>query len=170
MRRSRFAARLCLCFFLLLAGCQAGAYSGEPGIEGYVVGKEEGRILVVSAVPEKIPTSSDGSGEYYEAIWFSRAPARANVGDKVKVWYEIVMTSYPGQSEAVRVVVQRSAKPAGADLSEADAIRTALERHEGVGVPIVKRIGYDADADVWSLLLKTGEDEQKIRIADRPVR
>jgi len=131
------------------AGCQVRgsaqdqAVESAPGIEGYVVRQEAGGILVVA--PDR------------EAIWFDSAPSKARVGQKVQVWYGESRESYPAQATAERVTIVLSSKPAGADLSEADAVRAALVGYEAAMAPAVQRAEYDASSDTWSVRIQ-GDD------------
>jgi hypothetical protein len=99
----------------------------QPGFVGYVVKKEDGRILVVN------PTSHDnsangGMSDYYRAAWFSNAPAEVEVGQQVEVWAKDgkLNASYPAQGETEHLIVKPGLQPEGAVLSEAEAIHQAL--------------------------------------------
>lgn len=140
---------------------------GEPGIIGYVVKKEGRQILVVNPVPQDF-SSTGGVKEFYDAIWFSHSPRNVQIGQKVKVWFDFVATSYPGQSSAKRVLVLPSPKPDGANLSQAEAIRYALKT-EGINnksVPVIKTVNYNEQIDVWNIHIKQGEDELNIQVED----
>jgi hypothetical protein len=140
----------------------------DPGMEGYVVKKENGRILVVASKPKDF-SSTGGLAEFYNAIWFSNAPEKVKVGDKVKVWFDIVAESYPGQSQAEKVQILPETKPKNADLSEAEAVRKALvtDAINQQGVPAVKSVKYDEKLDSWDVLINQGEEETNVRIADK---
>lgn len=178
MKRLMSFLLLPLCF-LLLASCgtkdsgdgdqAVNGSGGEPGIEGYVMKKEDGRMLVVSSVPKDF-SSTGGMKEFYNAIWFSKAPGKVEIGDKVQVWFDIVAESYPGQSEALKVEIIPSKHPRGADLNEAEVIRLALkdERIDPLWVSAIKSIEYNAKSDVWNVVIKQNEEEDlKIQIEDK---
>lgn len=55
----------------------------EPGMTGYVVKKEGGRILVVDSNPQDF-SSTGGVEEFYNAIWFSKTPMSIEVGLQVR--------------------------------------------------------------------------------------
>lgn len=144
-----------------------GPSDGEPGIEGYIVKKEGSRILVVDSEPQDF-SSTGGLKEFYNAIWFSNAPENVEIGEKVQVWFDVVMESYPGQSEAKKVLVLPNVKPEGADLSEAEAIREALTSPQinTNEVTVIKAAKYDAKSDVWDIHLKQGEEEFHVQVDD----
>ncbi len=140
------------------AGCQAQgsvedpAVGPDPDIEGYVVKRETGRMLVVA--PDR------------EAIWFTSVPAKARVGQMVQVWYSVSEESYPARAKADRVTIVLSPKPSGADLSAADAVREALVAYESVMAPAVQRVDYDAAADIWDVRVQVedgGEDVKQVK-------
>lgn len=150
---------------LWLVGCTTHK---DPGIEGYVVKKEDGRILVVASMPKDF-SSIGGLSEFYNAIWFSSAPRKVKAGDHVQVWFDVVAESYPGQSAVEKVEILPGTKPKNADLTEAEAIRKALDtdtinQHE---VPAIKSAKYDEISDSWEVLIKQGEAETKVRISDK---
>ncbi|MCD4839223.1 YobA family protein [Neobacillus sedimentimangrovi] len=153
---------LLLC--LWLTGCTTHS---KPGIEGYVVKKESGRILVVASKSEDF-SSTGGLKEFYPAIWFSHASNKADIGDKVQIWFDVVMESYPGQAEAEKVLVLPSKKPKDADLTESDAIRKALASKEFIlsNVPAVKSVTYQSKTDHWEITIHSGESEVMVQIKD----
>lgn len=150
---------------LWLIGCTTHK---EPGIEGYVVKKGDGRILVVASAPKDF-SSTGGLAEFYNAIWFSNAPGKVKVGDKVQVWFDVVAESYPGQSEAEKVEILPEKKPKNADLTEAEAIRKALapERISQYEVPAIKSVNYNEAADIWEVLVKQGDNDATVVINDK---
>jgi Protein of unknown function (DUF3221) len=140
----------------------------DPGMEGYVVKIENGRILVVASKPKDF-SSTGGLAEFYNAIWFSNAPEKVKVGDKVQVWFDVVAESYPGQSEAEKVEILAEKKPRNANLTKAEVIRKALapeqiNKHE---IPAIKSILYNQKADIWEVLVKQGDTEVNIVIKDK---
>jgi hypothetical protein len=129
--------------------------SEEPGIIGYVMNEENTGILVVSQVVQDF-SATGGVEEFYNAIWFSNAPQDVEIGDKVKVWYDEVLESYPGQSEAKHVEVISSQKPNGANLTESEALYKTLTSKEvnRTEVAVVKFIEYNKQTDKWNIVLK----------------
>jgi hypothetical protein len=152
----------------------AGVLSGdpvnaEPTIIGYVMNKQNERILVVN--PDAVDFSSTGGiDEYYDAVWLSNAPENINVGEKVKVWFSDVMDSYPAQSSIESIEVIPSQRPDGAALTEAEALYEALASAE-INTDIflvVISIEYDRESNKWSIKLKEphGDDIYSIIVQD----
>lgn len=136
-------------FILLLSLSISGCNSNESNVnvtEGYIVKKKDKNILVVN-----------------DAIWFSNAPADVQVGQKVQVWYDFVAESYPGQSSAKKVVILESNKPDNANLTEADAIRKALDQVAEHVIPLIKSINYNEKADEWNIQI----NETTIQVDDK---
>jgi hypothetical protein len=170
--------RLC-CFILLLTlalslfGCNAvndkndekKAPDVEAGIIGYVMDKQNEGILVVSHEAQDF-SSTGGVEAYYNAIWFSNAPKDIRVGDQVKVWYDFVRESYPGQSEIKHIEVVSSSKADGADLTESEALSEALTSPQikSNGLYAVKSIAYDKQADIWNIEIKEIGEENSYHI------
>jgi|GEM_PF-933777 len=127
----------------------------EPGIIGYVMKKEDGRILVVDSSPKDF-SDSGGVAEFYDAIWFSGAPEDIEVGEKVKVWFGEVRESYPAQSSAKRIEVVTGVRPEGAMLTEAEAIAKALSSVENKEdfLVAVKSVEFDTEKGEWNIQLK----------------
>ncbi len=154
------------------SGCSTGDVQQPPdgtaGIEGYVTAVEGGRILVVSSEAQDF-SSTGGVDEFYNAIWFSNAPDSIKAGDFVKVWFDAVAESYPGQSEAIHVEVVQGQKPEGASLSQSEALNKALRIHDQ-GVYAVLSISYNQETDKWNIRLKDvmvmDEKEYDIDIED----
>lgn len=141
----------------------------EPGMIGYAMAFEQGRILVIDPIAKDF-SSTGGVDEFYNAIWFSNIPEDIKTGDKVKVWFDMVAESYPGQSAAIYLEVIPSTKPDGADLNESDAINKALlsEKIDSIWATVVKSIEYKHETDVWKIELKEilGDKIYNIEIKD----
>lgn len=138
-----------------------------PGIEGYVVGKEAGRILVVDSTPKDF-SSTGGLSEFYNAIWFSNVEESIEIGDKVQVWYDIVAESYPGQAEAIKTAIIETQKTDDSDLTEAQAIQRALLSDEisSQNISVILSTAYDAANDKWTVNIKQDEKSYKINVLD----
>ncbi|MFC5405441.1 DUF3221 domain-containing protein [Cohnella soli] len=134
---------------------------------GYVVKKEDGRILVVS--PAERNFGSGGAQHYHEAIWFAKAPDDIQIGQRVDVMPAgAIAESYPAQGVAASVsVLKATTTPEGAKLTEAEAIHRALvdERAEKYEVPAVKQVGYDGEKKQWIVELTQSGNEQSINVA-----
>ncbi|MFB9278013.1 YobA family protein [Cohnella cellulosilytica] len=152
--------------------------SGEPSensdfaYEGYIVNLEDGRILVTDTV-ERDFSDNGGARHFYGAVWFSNAGSGLEIGQRVQVWVdEGIAESYPGQGKASRVEVIEAPKPDGAELTEAEAIRKALEASEPAGMfpPAVKEVEYEGDAGQWKIELAQNGEAQTVvvEVADKP--
>lgn len=162
----------------MLFGCSSEISKVDPpteptikdeaiGIKGYIVDQEDGSILVVSS-EAKDYSGSGGNNEFYNAIWFTNAPKDVEIGQKVQVRYNFVKESYPGQSKAEHVSVLSVPKPDQAYLTEAQAIRTALQDREvdQPSVPVVKAVSYNEQTDYWSIIIKQGDSDLHIQVKD----
>ncbi|OXS62786.1 hypothetical protein B1A99_02755 [Cohnella sp. CIP 111063] len=153
-------------FVVLLSACGestgasndgAGQSSEEPEFvyTGYIVDRKGDGILVTGSV--KTNTSDDGgANHYYEATWFSNAGTEHGIGERVRVWPDgPIAESYPGQGKAGRVEAFAAQQPDGANLTEAEAIRKALEAPDAGGMfpPAVKEAEYKANTGHWRIEL-----------------
>lgn len=170
---------LILGVFFFITGCDNQVENGssentqtssEPGIEGYVVSKENGRILVVDPKPQDF-SKTGGISEFYNAISFSNAPEEIEVGEKVQVWFDVVAESYPGQAKAEKIAVVPTKKSAGALLTEAEAIQKALTSEnldvQELGVLVIRAVDYDEASSQWTVDIKKGEDDFTITVIDK---
>ncbi|MFC4596916.1 YobA family protein [Cohnella hongkongensis] len=166
MRRSLIAwTALLLALVSLLAACGerradadpdpggSGQPSDDPAmaITGYIVETKGTGILVTGSVRKDF-SANGGASHYFDAVWFSDAGSGLEIGQKVRVWSTgEIAESYPGQGKAKRVEVLEPAKPDGAGMTEAEAIRRALEAAEvdEVMAPSVQAAEYDAANGVW---------------------
>ncbi|MPW27231.1 DUF3221 domain-containing protein [Alkalibaculum sp. M08DMB] len=141
---------LILLLLLSLSGCK-----GDPGMIGYVIQRENDRILVVDTIAQDF-SETGGLDEFYNAIWFANAPEDVNIGDKVKVWFDIVAESYPGQSTVKYIEVVNFEKPSGANLSETEALHKVLTSDENNinQLVAVSSIEYNRDTGKWKIILK----------------
>ena len=158
-----------LLLVVLLTGCSVDDVPGtDAGITGYVMKIDEGRILVVEPEAQNF-SSTGGIDEFYNAIWFSNAPQDIAIGDKVKVWFDIVLDSYPGQSDVEHLELVPSPKPDGANLHESEALNRALTSVDlNDVVTVVKSIAYHAETRQWVIELKEcwGDETHTIEIDD----
>lgn len=152
-----FSLLVVVSLVISLLGCSANdstVVKDDPGLVGYVMSKEGDRILVVSDKAQDF-SSTGGIDEFYDAISFSKAPKDIKIGDKVKVWFDVVAESYPGQSEVKSIELIASQKTNGSDLSESEALNKALTSKEVENkVAAVKSIEYNAQQDKWNIKIK----------------
>jgi hypothetical protein len=148
-----------------------------PGMTGYVMAREDDSILVVESVPQDF-SATGGIQEFYSAARFSNAPRDVELGMKVNIWYAMMLDSYPGFSAVEHIEVIPSPKPAGAVLTESEALNRVLisqffltartEDDSGFlanKVMAVKSIGYNAETGSWSISLRdvmAGQESQDV--------
>lgn len=149
-----------LMLMVLLIGCNS---ISEPlnsqSMTGYVMDREGERILVVDDEAQDF-SSTGGVSEFYNAIWFSKAPSEIKEGDFVKVWFDMVAESYPGQSEAIKVEVVEQEKPKGANLTKSEALHKLLTSDEfKKDLYGVSSIEYNEKEDTWNIALKNLLDD-----------
>ena len=100
-----------ICFLIFLVGCGQGAGNVNWNFHGTVVAKEDGRILVIDGVEAKeIEASSleEMLEAGHPAAWFAvekKVYEKVLLGDSVNILYEIMLESYPGQAEALKIEV-----------------------------------------------------------------
>lgn len=172
-------SRLALTFVIgiSLLGCsnekdEVPAVTAEkPGIEGYVVKTEKNKILVVSS-ESKDYSSTGGVKEFYDAIWFSNVSQDVEIGQKVQVWFKTIEESYPGKSQANKILILPSKKPEGANLSDTEVIKQFLtaksDNVKGFFAPIIKAVVYNPQSDNWNIHLQDadGKSELKFQVDD----
>ena len=137
-----------------------------PGMTGYVMAKEDDSILVVESVPQDF-SATGGTQEFYSAARFSSAPRDVELGMKVNIWYAMMLDSYPGFSAVEHIEVLPSSRPAGAVLTETEALKRVLtsqffltartEDDSGFlanKVMAVKSLDYHAETGSWSISLR----------------
>ncbi|MDA3130864.1 YobA family protein [Aliibacillus thermotolerans] len=137
--------------------------SVDSMMTGYVMEKEDNRILVVDSEAQDF-NETGGSDEFYNAIWFSNVPEEVELGDKVRVWFDITLESYPGQSEANNIEIIPSETPEGASLTESEALQRALVTHETEGVFAVTVIEFDQESSTWHIELKNTMNENVVEM------
>ncbi|MBM7703556.1 YobA family protein [Metabacillus iocasae] len=144
--------KLILLLFVYLSGC-----SGPATLEGYVMKKDNHRILVVN-----------GSEDHDNAIWLSNAFNKVDIGQYVHLWIDgPIAESFPAQGSAAKVEVIKVEKPKGATFTQEEALRQLLaskqvNQQDVIGV---KHIEYDHAEDVWRITLKpmvsaSGNDQE----------
>ena len=160
LKKSSVCFLVLILMISLLAGCASETgkdevnnnYEEFGSIVGFVVNIDEsGRSLVVSETPLDF-SDTGGDEEFYEAIYFSEMPEKVEVGDKVKVWHDIVMESYPAQSSAEHAEILEPNRPEGANKSEKQVVINALavmSEEGGLNVNGVKSVEFDKENSNW---------------------
>lgn len=141
------------------------------GMTGYVMRRDADRILVVTQESADY-SATGGISEFYSAIWFADVPENIQIGDKVEVWYDIVLTSYPGQSSAIKVAVSDPIQPDGASLTEAEAIQKALDDEQIKNYEIYTFVSseFNSAENSWTIHLKeagSGDYDLTIIVNDK---
>ncbi|KGP92397.1 hypothetical protein N780_01905 [Pontibacillus chungwhensis BH030062] len=154
---------------LLIAGCTSSDESvnqnmGKPSYTGYVMDKDDSRILVVN--PDAKDANNDGSKDYHEALWGSGDVEGVSIGERVNVWVEgSVMESYPGQGKIGKVEIISEEKPEGATLSKSEALIKALSK-SGEDVKVVVAIEFLEEKNMWSVKLQDRDEVLEVSIED----
>lgn len=144
----------------LLTGCS--------NIEGFIVDKEEGKILVVSTNSND-PNNSKDRAVDYPAVWISTNEKKYELGQKVKAYYDSMEESYPGQTTSNRIKILKPTKPSKADLSEQDVIQVLLNENEDLEIPVIKEITYQANEGYWEITVISNDEELYFQIKDKPL-
>ncbi len=144
-----------LALMAFLVGCSSKNVNlDSQSMTGYVMDKEGERILIVDDEAQDF-SSTGGVKEFYNAIWFSEAPSQIKKGDFVKVWFDMVAESFPGQSETIKVDVIEGGKAKGANLTKSEALHKLLTSTEfKKNLYGVSSIEYDDKKDIWNISLK----------------
>ena len=134
-------------------------------ITGSIITKvESNRILVVSNVPQEIPSLKDKTSKYYVATWLNNLNTEGlKVGQKVKYKTKgLTITSYPGYVDLDYLEVIEIKKPEGANLYIEDVINRAIESNPKVIVFIPMSINYAATENKWIITFIDGAGQDKI--------
>jgi len=134
-------------------------------ITGSIITKvESNRILVVSNVPQEIPSLKDKTSKYYVATWLNNLNTEGlEVGQKVKYKTKgLTLTSYPGFVDLDYLEVIEIKKPEEANLYIEDVINRAIESNPKVIVFIPMDIKYDATKNKWFVTFIDGSAQEKI--------
>uniref|UniRef100_A0A1S2LB01 PepSY domain-containing protein n=1 Tax=Anaerobacillus isosaccharinicus TaxID=1532552 RepID=A0A1S2LB01_9BACI len=88
------------------------------------------------------------------------------------MWYEYVLTSYPGQSTAEKITIMPTEQPIEATLTEAEAVAQALENdalNGDMSIYTILFVSYDTNSRLWSVHVKDAmspEEEITIEVRD----
>lgn len=116
-------------------------------LEGYVTKVEEpGRYVIAHHESRNV---SPGNEQYVDLL-IVHSEEQLEVGDYVKVWYDIVLTSYPGQTTAKKLeVIEPTAKSTLAAKQIVTAVAQQFEHF-----PIITNVAYDEVKKRWTLQYK----------------
>lgn len=119
---------------------------------GWIMKVSTNSMLVVQARPDNF-SATGGVSEHYGAVNYSfpKANEKLKIGQRVDVeasgW---IAESYPGQGRAKFVTVLPTYQPKGADLTEEDVVRKAIEQQEEKAeVEGIREITYNKKTDEW---------------------
>lgn len=161
---------------------------GEPDVEypdepvtkertnkgSWVMDVSADSMLIVSAVAKDF-SENGGDSEYYGATYFSfpNAEEKLKIGQRVIVEASgPIMESYPGQGSAKFVTVLPAYQPDGAELTEEEVVRKALEKRGGTGhVEGIRHILFDKKTGEWTVTFVDSMEAEptavEIRVADQ---
>ncbi len=128
--------------------------SHEQTNEGsWLLGISKDSMLIVGS--KAYDFSGTGEQEHYDATHYSfpKANEKLKIGQRVIVEASgPIAESYPGQGIAKFVTVLPAYQPKGADLTEEDVVRKAIEqREENSYVEGIREITYNKEMDEWTL-------------------
>lgn len=155
MKQKCFSVAISILLFILAAcGNSTTNEQVEADIIGYVLGKTDESIFVVSKQAHDF-SANDGVSEYYDAIWLSNAPKEIEIGKQVKVWYEgPVQESYPMGGTVGKLEVVSGTEHEGANWSEAEVIAKAIEKQSQREHIAVRSVDFDRDSALWKIGFK----------------
>ncbi|QKS72644.1 DUF3221 domain-containing protein [Paenalkalicoccus suaedae] len=141
----------------------------EPYESGYITAQDGDRLLFVSSEAQDF-SDTGGIEEFYSAIWFTPDDQDVQVGDFIHVSFSVVETSYPGQGTLDQLEVVPRDQPEGANLTEAEAIRSALSElsDDDHWFYAVAETSFDPQSASWSITLKQTDslEETTIEVSD----
>lgn len=146
--------------------------TSKPSKEGsYIVSLQEERFLAVEAEPKDFG-GSGGQHEYYSAIHFAFKDAKKllEVGQRVEIEAAgSIQESYPGQGRAVFVEILPAYQPEGADLTEAEAVKLALEGLDSkqFNFPAIRSVTYNGEQDRWTVEIVADDQETEKTVEDK---
>ncbi|OXS77478.1 DUF3221 domain-containing protein [Domibacillus enclensis] len=161
---------------------------GEPDVEypdepvtnertnegSWVMDVSADSMLIVSAVSKDF-SENGGDSEYYGATYFSfpNAEEKLKIGQRVIVEASgPIMESYPGQGSAKFVTVLPAYQPDGAELTEEEVVRKALEKRGDTGhIEGIRHILFDKETGEWTVTFVDSMEAEptavEIRVSDQ---
>jgi hypothetical protein len=144
----------CLVMFaIIICGCSNNSKEiGEPVNKyvGYVVQKEDGRILV---------THYDE--DLNDAIWI-RTKRKIELGHQVSIEIDGgINTSYPAQASAKDIDILKIERPESSKLGQEEVIVMTLEHFDQIEIPFIKSVHYSEVNNVWTVVILDGISDSK---------
>lgn len=146
----------CLVMFaIIICGCSNNSKEKDEPVNkyvGYVVQKEEGRILV---------TRYDEKSDMNDAIWI-RTKRKIELGQQVSIEIEGgIETSYPAQASAKDIDILTIERPKSSKFGQQEVIGMTLEHFDQIEVPFIKSIHYSDVNNVWTVVILDGISDSK---------
>lgn len=163
-----------LVLLFILISIWISACSNEPSFDkeadiiGYVIGKTNDRILVVSKEAEDL-SATGGVREFYNAVWLTGKADDVQIGNQVKVWYDGgVKESYPAQAAIGKIELVPVTKREGTNLDEKDVLVQIFDTDE-VNMKAIKSIEINEEKGIWKVELLDLMDgkEGEVEIEDK---
>lgn len=147
--------------------------SQEPSITGYVMARDNNRLLVVSSQPKDL-SKDQGLPAFFDMVWLSDVPEEILLGAKVSAWYGIQADSFPAQAQAERFKILPGQKLNGSTLEDQDVLNHILKKNTPEltqGLWAVQKIEYDPQEGMWTLVfVETWQDSTiEYKIEDAPL-
>lgn len=141
---------------IIICGCSNNSKEKDEPVNkyvGYVVQKEDGRILV---------TRYDEKSDLNDAIWI-RTKRKIELGQQVSIEIDGgIETSYPAQASAKDIDILTIERPKSSNFSQQEVIVMTLEHFDQIlVVPFIKSIHYSDVDNVWTVIILDGISDSK---------
>ncbi|WP_194543720.1 DUF3221 domain-containing protein [Paenibacillus sp. JZ16] len=142
-------------FAIIICGCSNNSKEKDEPVNkyvGYVVQKEDGRILV---------TRYDEKSDLNDAIWI-RTKRKIELGQQVSIEIDGgIDTSYPAQASARDIDILTNERPKLSKFGQQEVIVMTLEHFDQIEVPFIKSIHYSDVNNVWTVVILDGISDSK---------
>lgn len=131
-----------------------------PSTEGYVLAKNDQRILIAS---------KENTGSTWVSIpWYRKMFNQPELGDKVIAKFRgDVLTSFPAQAKASKIKVLKPLPIEGALLTEEMVLKTVLESSLEDHYTILNRLAFNLENSLWEVQFNVfGNSRKNIIIVD----
>ncbi|MET3683875.1 hypothetical protein ABID56_001991 [Alkalibacillus flavidus] len=116
----------------------------EPDLKGYVVAKEDGRILVTG--------TEQNEYDQFPATWFSDVKQNVELGDYVHVGYSALQESYPSQGSADHLTIVTD--ESDTNVTKQEAIASVLRTVDDINIKVISRIERSSEENDWIIELR----------------